>query len=192
MFTLPATRAYNIGGSEKPCKQGNSGPKGAPEGQSWDFVWPWFQPVHSLPSASSPTPIFTLPPAPKSVTTYTVIKICELSIPWGTVSSLFTDHDAIDPAVHPSFDVYPAVERYIPPETSKPVPKPKSLVVSGGPVGMKLGYPVMRICKRFFRSPTGSLVVTGPFQTRPLTLTSTFTRRLPDMFPRRRSRHACQ
>ena len=190
--TVQSQKVKSGGGGQSFKSYIHSGPKGAPEGQSWGFVWPWFQPVHSPTSASSSTPTFTLPPVPKSVMTYPVIKICELSIPWDTVSNLFADHDAIDPAAYPFFDVYPAVERYIPAETSKPVPKPKSLVVSGGPVGMKLDYPVMRICKCFFRSPIGSLVVTGPFQTRRSTLTSTFTRRLPDMFPRRRPRYACQ
>ena len=66
----------------------------------------------------------------------------------GTIPSFLTAMP-VDPAVYPFFDLYPAVEQYTPVQPSKSVSQQNSSVVSKKSLGMKLGYPVIKICKSF-------------------------------------------
>lgn len=61
-----------------------------------------------------------------------------------------------DPAAYPFFDMYPAVEQHPPVRSSGSAPQQKSSIVPRGAVRMKLGYPVMQICKFFL--VTGKVV----------------------------------
>ena len=68
----------------------HSGPKEDLGGQTWSFVWPWFQPDSSPVPTLSSVPALTPSPAPKSMMAYPVINIREFPTVWA--SGLFTNY----------------------------------------------------------------------------------------------------
>lgn len=125
----------------------HSGSKTILEVQPWSFGWPLFRPTSSPSTTSSSVSTFISSPVSKPVIAYPVMNICKSPATRDAASGSFVDFMLVDPAVYPFFDVYPTVERHTPVQPSEPVPQQKSSAVSKGPVRMKLGYPVMQICK---------------------------------------------